>query len=288
MTSYKFKPAGHDALDIVKKTYSMPDRKLQLKFEEWLEKAAPEKISNHYDGLYQAAVDTISDLEASIDEVHSLLIQYQDHPRIVVAGSFLSAVYNQQPDNTIVYDVETTIPINYIGCRLTEHKTLILNAQSGNIIGWHSPGMIITNAPSGNNTGLRTSGIIITNAPSGKYTGDSSSGIIITNAPSGSLTGWYSPGTIIINAPSGKSTGRQSSGILLAKTKPEHIGDNDARVLLPEEIKENEELDAYLAELCKTTKAIKTAEDVLAFKKQYGPKPKEKIKQDIKRLLGPQ
>jgi len=281
-------PVGHDALDIVKKTYSMPDRKMQLAFEGWLERVTSKKHERSWDLSFQAAVEAISDLEASIDEAHGLLIQYQDHPNIDLAGFFLSAFYNQQPDNTIVYDVETTTPLDHIGYKLVEHKTLLLNAPSGNGTGSGSSGVIVINAPGEDWTGWYLQGMLITNAQSGDYTGHNSSGVIITNAPIGYCTGWESSGIVITNAPSGDYTGWESSGILLAKTKPETIGDNDARILLPEDIKANEQLDAYLAELCDVTKAIKTAEGALAFKEKYGEKPQEKIKQDIKRLLGQQ
>jgi len=272
------KPVGHETPDIVKKTYSMPDRKLQLAFEEWLE-------GDYL--FYNHAMTAVESLDVSIEETHGLLIQYQDHPRVRYAGLFLSAVYNHHPDEHIIYDIETT-PLDLIGYKLAKHKTLTLNTPSGNDTGRLSSGIVITNAPNGHDTGYHSSGIIITNAPSGDYTGWVSSGIIITNAPSGNRTGDSSSGIIITNAPSKHGTGHFSSGILLAKTKPKYIEENNARVLLPEEIQANEQLDKYVEQLCKTTKMLRTIDDITAFKEQYGPNPQKRIEEDIKRLLGPQ
>jgi len=276
------KSVGHETPDIVKRTYSRPDRKLQLAFEEWLEKGVPEKQGLDHHKLFQAAERAVSNLEASIDEAHGLLIQYQDHLNIDLAGLFLSAIYNQQPDNTIVYDIETKTPLGSIGYKLAKHKTLILNAQSGANTGSHSAGIVITNAPSGNWTGWVSSGIIITNAPSKHRTGYYSSGTTLTNAQSGHSTGGESSGIIITNAPSKHWTGRFSSGILIAKTKPETIGENRAQVLLPEEIQANEQLDEYLEQLCKTTKMLRTIDDVVCFKEEFDP---EKLQDKIKALI---
>jgi len=74
MTTYRPKPAGHDAPETVKKAYTKPDRKLQLAFEAWLNKGFPRLYNSDYSNA-QAAIKTP---DASVDVVHGLLIEYQD------------------------------------------------------------------------------------------------------------------------------------------------------------------------------------------------------------------
>jgi len=284
MTPHKMKPVGHDPPE-ARREYSKPDRKLQLVFEKWLNKGVPRMYKQDFFDA-QTAIKT---LDANIDEAHGLLLEYESHQNLRMAGLFLSAIYAKHPDEHIIYDVETRTPIDHIGYGLLEHKILIIDARTGKRAGSYALGLVLANAQTGYDTGAFASGTTVINAQAGNSTGRGASGLIITNEQTGRLTGLQASGIIITNAHTDESMGWQASGLFLTPTNPKNWAETfNGTHIDAEQIQQNDKLREYLTKLHETTKMLRTIDDIAAFKEKYGKKPQEKIKQDIERLLGPQ
>jgi len=134
---YKFKGSGFEAPE-EKRKYEKPDDKLAAVLEEWL--AATNRM-NSDKTLYSSAVKLIKPLKPSITDAHALLLRHQDHPRFNHLGLFTSAIYNQSPDEVIVYDLG--IKAFHIGHLLKKNKILINKTDLSYGFGIRANGTIV-------------------------------------------------------------------------------------------------------------------------------------------------
>jgi len=130
--AYKFKGSGHEVPD-EKRKFEKPDDKLAAALEEWLR--------DGWASAYSPALKLIKPLKPSIADAHSLLIRYQDHTLFKQLGLFISAIYNQAPDEVIVYDLG--IKASNIGYLLRKNKILINKSELSYGCGSNSKGTII-------------------------------------------------------------------------------------------------------------------------------------------------
>jgi len=114
--AYKMQPAGHEE-PAPKRNYGKSDKRLCTAFEKWLQQHGKIVMAD-----YNLAVKLTEGIMPSLDEIHSLLIRYQDND-IIDAGDFISAMYNKIPEKIIVFDVKQ--PLRFLGNNLRKDKTVI-------------------------------------------------------------------------------------------------------------------------------------------------------------------
>jgi len=132
LMGYKFKGSGHE----------VPEEKRKFDQNGGLARVFLAYLDSFGKTKLEPSV-LIKDLEASVEEMHSILPAFQDHKRFCEAtGLFISAVYNKVPDTQIVFDVKLDVRLSEIGIKLAKNKTLI-NRATVNDIGAHSEGTII-------------------------------------------------------------------------------------------------------------------------------------------------
>lgn len=128
---YKMQPSGHEEQPI-KRKYSEPSSELKLAFEQWCGKwyellDGPQLyLSRH---AYCDALKIAERLKPSISEGHGLLMSHIDE-NTRFAGPFISAIYNSVPDKHIHFDLDLDKGISYLGVNLAKDKVLV---NTGNI-----------------------------------------------------------------------------------------------------------------------------------------------------------
>ena len=133
--------------------------KIDYLLEAWLDMTPLDEMSNSVNGgsgralpdvvdhLYKNILNLLKGLDG-IDRIpkedgEKAVIQNQRHPRIKNAGLFLSAFYDAIGLNEIVFDLETETPLDYLGYKLPEGRTLILKTDTGEHIGCSSEGTLV-------------------------------------------------------------------------------------------------------------------------------------------------
>jgi len=218
--AYKFKGAGHEEPE-GKRRYEQTDDKLAAALEEWL---AATNHSDNENSLYASAVKLIKPLKPSSTDAHSLLLRNQDHPRFSHLGLFVSAVYNQAPDEIIAYDLG--IKAWHIGYMLNENKILINKTELGYGFGVKSKGTIVNFGTAIcvlEGACARARGTSINYGQIEGEFGQGSSGNILNYGNTEHL-GSHSKG-LIVNLGKAKSAGQNSAGpILNFGTTEKHLG----------------------------------------------------------------
>jgi len=159
--AYKMQPAGHEAPQDRRK-YQKPNKKLQKAFDEWA-KAVHYRVAivqiPPYTVAREKAAEVTKGLRCTADEAQGLFLANLDaFPAIVMYGYFLSALYNQMPDKTIVYDLKTKL--DHVGHRLKKEKTLV-NVGASDNFGEDSQGTIINHGKVTYIVGAGASGFLI-------------------------------------------------------------------------------------------------------------------------------
>jgi len=174
--TYKMQPAGHEE-PAPKRNYGKPDSKLASEFEKWMTEFS--RTAASYYGqidddfpLYRSAEKAIQKLEISADQVHGLLLQYQDHPLINLSGFFISALYNKVPEKIIVIDTKLNHPDCYLGYKLAKDKTLVnLSELESEMFGYYAEGTLVNLGKIGDRFGSSSLGPLLNYGIAGDYFG---------------------------------------------------------------------------------------------------------------------
>ncbi len=255
----KFRPAGFEQPEGWRRNYVRPRRELQEAFYQWITEL-PKKFDGSFiaDCEYEKAEKMIKPFgEIPYREANSLLTDFKPKTEVEKdAGIFVSACYNQAPEEIIVFDLDTP-EIWSIGHDLEKGKILINNGSVGDFLGCGSSGVVLNNGHAERQFGS-----------------------------------WDSSGISVNMGEAGHWFGHKSSGIVIALQEPESYADPVCRgfdtiklVLDPSTLDSIPKLKNYLEELSEITKSIKDEESVKRFLERYGPEPGERIEQEIKRIL---
>jgi len=153
--AYKMQPAGHEEPP-KRRNYAKADTKLRQIFETWLNGDYIVNHTYHADEMLEDAQRMLKGIKATPEELHALLIPYQDHPRFKLTGLFLTGFYNVCRENEIHFDVPLEEEIDHVGYRLAENKILINKATMGYLCGEMANGNIINYGTVGNSFCLRS------------------------------------------------------------------------------------------------------------------------------------
>lgn len=280
---YKLQPAGHEEPP-AKRKYPEPDRKLRDAFEKYLS-LTPERLDSNIDYHYSGTLDYfdrhaknyLEDIKATPEEAHGLLLARELKGREKeIAGFFLSAVYNKSEAKDIVYDLETEVW--HLAYSLSPDKAFINYGNGYHLSGTSSKGIIINYIGGKKFTtigaGFFAKGPIITYgglADPSYYDGDDE---LIQ-------TGWSLhvsiDDNVNISGPWGLSI--CDKYVSFEKNFPSQSRHHFSR----NEISELSEYVHNLAERFK--KGTANYRIVLETLRSLGPKPHEKIKQDIVDIL---
>jgi hypothetical protein len=191
MLSYEFRPVGLKVKTERRECVKV-ENKLYKVFEKWLD-----EFSELYDG-YDEGVEMIKNIKPkpTIDEVHSALIAYEDHPNIKHAGLLLSAVYNLVDDKIIVFDVDLDVPIDFLGYKLDKRKVLVNYSRVGDLMGWEASGVVINCGEVRDRVGYLASGVVINYKEIEGLMCWGASGVVI-NCGKVSRISWWTSGKII-------------------------------------------------------------------------------------------
>lgn len=168
--TYKMLPAGHDKGQ-TKRNYQQKDKSLEKAFLQFLENWDEPKC-NFPERM-------VKNIKPSVEEMHSLLLAYQDHEKIAWAGGFVSGVYNQAPDKTIVFDLKLATPINYLGKELPKNKTIINRSTIGDYFGCLAEGTVINEGKTDLEMGSYAKGPVINLGETGDNLGMGAKGPIL-------------------------------------------------------------------------------------------------------------
>jgi len=185
--AYKMQPAGHEKPKPRRK-YSGPDRRLAQAFEKWLNN---EMSWFDPEGLLDLAKKGLKKIDATADELHSLVFKYQDHPNIRYASPFLSAAYSNQTEN--IFDIN--YPLEYVGCLLERDKVLVVLSPTKEYLGQKSEGAILNYGSTHWNAANQNKGLLINYGEAKDQFGEYTSGITINlgkvvNYPITKVTGY--------------------------------------------------------------------------------------------------
>jgi len=230
--AYKFKGSGFE-LPEERRKYTEPDKRLSEEFEKWLRK--PKNDDSIKKGLAEKLKAIISDRELPQEEVHSLIVKYQDHPNILETGTFLTFLYNQAKNDVIIFDVLDGI--ESLGRNLQKGKCLVNLMKNAQGFGNNAEGDIINYA---NNVDTSVfsighgDGVFLNYADVDELTNDC--GLCI-NAGNVEKFG-YDNGRIIINFGRTSELGLNSTGesTLINAGETDLLGDNsNGRIIVIKE-----------------------------------------------------
>ncbi len=246
----RFRPAGFEQPEGFRKNYVKPRAELQYTFDRWVNGLPENWYKINTGEEYNKACELVKPIgEIPYREASSLLAGSKSESLAQRrAGLFVSACYNQSPEQIIAFDTDAP-EINLIGYRLGENRVLVNNGKVGN---WFAS---------------RSSGVIVNNGESGVWFCYNSSGIVLNNGESGDLFGY------------------NSSGILIALQEPKSYGHKEkGRIIKPADCDRIPELKKYLEELSETARNIKDEMSARKFIEKYGASG-ERIGPEINRLL---
>ena len=119
------------------RTAYKPDNPLSDAFEKWLSRTPKKELdytNDEEEPHYERALDIIGQLpemeKISSNDIQTVLLPYQNDPRIRNTGLFLSACYNLSERPLLVWDLEIDERIDWIGYKLDRRKGLLLKADS--------------------------------------------------------------------------------------------------------------------------------------------------------------
>jgi len=320
--AYKMQPAGHEEPE-KRKSYERPDKSLCNTFEQWLEMEPDWYHLEREEERFNQATDLVKDLTFSQDQVHALLIQYQDHPRVVHPfvqdkkhdrpwedhiAWFLSACYNKVEDRDIIFNIQTPRPLDQLGYKLAKGKRLINFATIGDHAMFQAEGDLINYGKAGVKAG-QDNGYVLNYASCPDELGCGSKGPVINFGNAGHSMGSWAKGPVINFGRAGSHIGHNS--YLTANcgfvSKPHPIsgrpkysqfvkiwyrypeGYKSARrekTVRPSECMQMPELRDYLENLYYKLKPGKTDyKAAAAVMEEYGPEPGKKMQQDILSIL---
>jgi len=304
--AYKMQPAGHDKPSPRRK-YSKPDLQLANAFEKWINSVKEGKPAIDD---FQRIEDYTKELHPSLDELHSLMIHYQDHSKVCVAGMFLSHFYNKMPEKIILHDLD--IGLRFVGYLLAPEKILVNLGKMGTQCGYQARGVIINAGEIGRDLGSvmepdlagnKSYSILVNLGKVGDYAGGNSDALIVNVGEAGEKLGWDATGPVLNFGSCGKelgchsryvsilvntgkadyNVGCESDGILISATpaewketrKARKVIDSDEYLKIPELVKYVDHLRAMFEPAKQDWKlALKAVE-------QLGTGAKDKITQDI-------
>jgi len=293
--AYKFKGSGHEVPEERRK-YDKVDSKLAAEFEKWLKK--PKNEESISKSLAERLTAIISGRDLPQEEVHALILKYQDHPNILETGTFLTFLYNQAKDDVIVFDVLEGI--EYLGRDLQKGKCLVNLVKNSQGVGSHAEGDIINYAGNvdtsvftiGNGDGVflnyadadelvNEKGLCINAGNLDKFGYDN--GKIIVNLGRASELGLNSTSdSTLINAGEADLLGDESNGRIIVITEPKKYGNVKDAKFVAKDCKP--ELVKYFDSL---------RERVEAGRKDYNIAVKlvrslsvEKMEKDLEEMLG--
>ncbi|MBI4182184.1 MAG: hypothetical protein HY520_04430 [Candidatus Aenigmarchaeota archaeon] len=259
--AYRFPPAGHEP-PRRRARHREPDSKLARIFEQWLD-GQTDFLSDYYKtrgiekGQYLDILKTMGELSSttSIEEAHSLLLRFQDHPNVRAAGLFLSAIYNRGPATDIVFDLDLENSPLMMGYGLPRSKIFINRTAIGTYES-SSGGLFInygkTNISWGHDTFKKTmmvnygetsdflsslQGLLINLGQTGFDFRCLDHGIALNFGEAGSEMGSTAEaGTITVNAGvAGTNFAKDTAGYVIAMKAPRSFGTtSDSRLLLGE------------------------------------------------------
>ena len=156
--TYSFKPAGHQKGSSTR-SYQPPPHPLKKAFEQWLVNIPSNDVSSVEDldfstinpYLTRARIfskDILGTCKPTVTQLHSLVIDFQDHPSLSYAGIFLSEWYKTIDDRLIVWDIDGPF-LPLLGYQLPAGKTLINTAIVGNGFGQSAHGSVINAGKAG-------------------------------------------------------------------------------------------------------------------------------------------
>lgn len=262
---YSFEPRNLDAPRGQRRAAAVPDD-LATAFEAWL--ADSEGLERREIGgstseaRYELARDHLRGLDVDPVAATTLLLQYPD-VLTPEAGLFLSAAYDRADEPVAVFDVETRPPVEWLGYRLAEERTLVLDADVGSTMA------------------VEARGLVVNRARVGSYFGYSAEGAFV-NAPGGScLTAGLGAARAFVNLGEIRSRADEVDPPRLA-VGPSAAGP-DGVVLSAADCAAHPDLEAYLDRLAEGLSGDRGA--VLAFLDGLAPSPKRAIVAELERLL---
>lgn len=263
---YPFEPRDLDAPRGRRRAAPVDDA-LADAFEAWLDAseglARREIGGSTSEARYDLAREHLRGLDVDPVAATTLLLRYAE--RVTpAAGLFLSAAYDRADEPVAVFDVETRPPLQWLGYRLAEDRTLVLDADVGSTMA------------------VEARGLVVNRARVGSYFGYSAEGAFV-NAPGGScLTAGLGAARAFVNLGEIRSRADEADPPRLA-VGPSAAGD-DGVVLSAADCEAHPALDAYLDRLAEGLSGDR--DDVLAFLEGLSPSPRRAIVAELERLLG--
>ena len=131
---------------------------------------------------FRADIRDIENIEeVGSGEVNSLILQYKTHPRISIAGMFITACYNMIGEEQVEFNFDSETPINYIGYKLSSEKTLLLKEETGKETGAESRGTIVNYSTVHGDLGEWASGRIVNFGVVESDIGQDGGGVMVLN-----------------------------------------------------------------------------------------------------------
>lgn len=310
--AYTLKPAGYDA-PAEKRIYPEPDCSLAKAYETWLKLMNREYASGTAHLHYAYAIKLTKGLRTSVDEAHSLLVRYQDHPFAEHAGLFVSALYNHHiPDKEIVFDLNLEKPTDWLGYKLRKDKVFVNKGKTGTLLGTEARGIIINCGEAGRDMGWWSNCSLINYGEVGRCVGwgcgariyDNSYSPIIVNCGKACHDFGGNTSVPILNFGEAHSIGDAAHGLVANSGKVSHRSYRDAdgciitqspvkmstkfegKLIGLEDCKQMPELVAYLDSLKQKFETGRNDyRTALAALDGLGPLPGNKIESDVKTIL---
>jgi len=308
--AYKMQPAGHEE-PAPRRNFGKPDSKLAQVFERWIENARV-----HVGAMtnYELLGICDSNLQPTLEELHSIVLHYQDHPKRQEIGLFLSYYFNKSPEEVICYELDTDW-MTSLGYRLPGGKTLVNLGKTGPSFGYQAHGILINAGEAGYTAGTEIEAepqlsrgycSFINLNKIGTYVGSSSDTLLVNlsnadlgfgTSAKGAILNFGSCGAqlassthypcMLINDGKSYLVGHNSSGLLISTTQT-HFGNTEhaRRVFKQNECEQIPELVKYVGNLRAMFEPAKNDwKKALEAVKQLGPNAHNKIKQDVEEIL---
>jgi hypothetical protein len=266
--------------------YAEPDRRLLDSFERWMVEAD----LHHENEAYLKGEELTQNLTCTVDEAHALLIKFQDHKRIYLAGTFISVLYNKMPCKEIVCDLP--LKIDHLGYCLPSDKILLNYGCLGSYAGRGSSGCLVNFGVVDGDFGRNSTGLIV-NYGASENIGSHVYGTVL-NFSDRRMDAWSSRGIFIDAASERSSQNISELNIIVhdpsnAKYLCDAEGFNSqiiGKKINEAECKKIPELFNYVQSLRVKFEAGKANySEVVAAIRELGDCPDKKIRQDIEEIL---
>jgi len=264
-----------------------PDLKLRSAFDKYLSMAKPIDARLIYDqmcrdDLRALASDSLEGLQASVEEAHSLLLrrglssEERSH-----AGFFLSLIYEKSNVNEIVYDLD--VEVHNLAYCLPENKAFINKGQGFQYSGTKSKGIVVNYVKPGTflTAGFAADGPVITygaRPSTGYWIGDFDEGEDFVDSVSLDVS------LDEVLCIKGSYDDPKMSDVL--SIKKNRYSELPSLILNEDQIRKIPELHDYVSNLKSRFEQGRNDYRVaVETVRGLGPKPNEKIKQDIDDIL---